>query len=112
MFEKLKEIFEGHRNHLLPPKKLKELITEVSNNRLAICKPCEHNSTKDIIKGWSYCHSCGCPLIQKSKSLQSSCPVGKWGPITTPEEEENIKLLINGQKNSKEDPPMEAPNSN
>ncbi len=111
MFEKLKEIFDGHRNHLLPPKRLKELISEVSMNRLAICLPCEFNSSQGKVKGRSHCLQCGCFLIQKSKALQSACPINKWGPITTPEEEESIKQLINGETNSKEGPSMEASDS-
>lgn len=112
MFEKLKEIIEGHRNHLLPPKRLKELINEVSKNRLTICVKCNENSSQGVVKAFSYCKACGCPLIQKSKSLQSACPKNFWPSITTPEEEHQIKLKINGEKNSQEGPPVETSDSN
>lgn len=109
---KISEIIEGHRNHLFPPAKLKEFISEVSEERLSICKPCEFNSTKNKVKFFSRCRECGCPLIQKSKSLQSKCPIDKWLPVATPEEEHEIKLAINGEANSKEGPSVEASDSN
>lgn len=105
MFDKVKEIIEGWRNHLIPPKDLKELIEEVSEKRLAICKPCEFNSTKNKIKVWSKCTDCGCPLIQKSKSLQSKCPKDKWEALTTKKEAQYIK---NGKKHSPESTTMET----
>lgn len=100
MFERIKEIIEGHRNHLFPPEKLKEIIDEVSESRLDICSPCEFNSTPNKVKTWSRCKSCGCPLIQKSKSLQSKCPIDKWSAVSSTEQAEEIKSLLDGEKNS------------
>lgn len=108
----ISEILEGWRNHIAPPEKLKELITITSEERLSICIGCEFNNTPNKIKLFSRCKSCGCPLIQKSKSLQSECPMAKWSRVVTPEEENEIKLAINGEKDSKEGPPMEATDSN
>lgn len=109
---KVSEILEGWRNHIIPPDHLKDLIQEVSKTRLDICTPCEFNSTKNRIKLFSRCTQCGCPLIQKSKSLQSSCPINKWSPITSPEEEQAIKSAINGEKDSSEGSSLETTDSN
>lgn len=109
---RITEIIEGWRNHLAPPEELKELIQLTSEHRLSICTPCEFNSTPNRIKNWSRCKSCGCPLLQKSKSLQSKCPVNKWLSVTTPEEERTIKLSLNGETDSKEGTSVEASNSN
>ena len=38
---KLSEIYEGWRNKILPPEKLKDKIAEVSAERIAICAPME-----------------------------------------------------------------------
>lgn len=112
MFDKLQEIIEGHRNHMFPPEKLREVIKEVSDKRLSICTPCEYNSTPRKIKFYSRCKNCGCPLIQKSKSLQSKCPIDKWPSLATDEEAHNIKITLNGEKNSPEGSSVETPDSN
>lgn len=49
--------------------------------RFAICQGCEHFDGKA-------CRQCGCPVVRERKYLSklswadSSCPVGKWGPVT------------------------------
>lgn len=46
-----------------------------------ICRGCEHFDGKA-------CRQCGCPVVRERKYLSklswadSSCPVGKWGPVT------------------------------
>ena len=48
--------------------------------RFAICEGCEHFDGKA-------CRQCGCPVVREKKFLSklswadSSCPVGKWGPV-------------------------------
>lgn len=104
----IEEIISGWRNHIIPPKELKEFISKVSEERLSICKACEFNSTPDKIKFYSRCKVCKCPLIQKSKSLKSKCPVDKWGPVANEDQEYEINLAINGQKDSSQHRDMEA----
>jgi len=94
----LKQIFEGWRNHLAPADYLKEKITEVSNERLAICRECPFNSinakaagTYQSFRTDEHCTDCGCPLQSKTKCLSCHCPQNKWGPEVTPEEEQTIK---------------------
>ena len=40
---KLSEIYEGWRNKILPPEKLKDKIAEVSAERIAICDGCDNH---------------------------------------------------------------------
>lgn len=50
---------------------------EVAEKRRAICKDCEFR-----IAGKSgelgKCGVCGCPLVNKTRFVRSSCPKGKW----------------------------------
>jgi hypothetical protein len=50
--------------------------------RFAICQTCEHFDGKA-------CRQCGCPVVREKKFLSKlswageSCPVGKWGPVSS-----------------------------
>jgi hypothetical protein len=50
--------------------------------RFAICQGCEHFDGKA-------CRKCGCPVVREKKFLSKlswageSCPVGKWGPVSS-----------------------------
>lgn len=50
--------------------------------RFAICEGCEHFDGKA-------CRQCGCPVVREKKFLSKlswaneSCPVGKWGPVSS-----------------------------
>ena len=61
---------------------------------------------------FSKCNKCGCPLQQKSKSLQSKCPIDKWQALATQEIDYEIKQAINGKEDSPKSAPMEASDSN
>ena len=85
---KIKEIYEGLRNNLLPPEKLKEQIAVVSADRLAICNECEnHSKNHSNIRPDAHCMACGCTLSAKSKCLSCSCPIEKWKAVLTENEE-------------------------
>lgn len=98
-----KEIIEGWRNHLVPPKDLKEFITEVSEDRLSICAGCPFQSDNARVNGQNifrmdlHCTKCGCPLAAKTKSLSSKCPLypPKWDAVTTDAERYEIEQQIN-----------------
>lgn len=80
---KLDEILEGWRNHIIPKAKEKEMIKLISQERMSICNECPLISTKhSTLRKDVHCTDCGCPLFTKTKSLQSSCPQGKWLSIT------------------------------
>jgi hypothetical protein len=90
----LHQLFEGWRNNLLPPSKLKKAIALVSKERIEICRGCEFNSrnTKDtwIIRRDEHCIDCGCTLSAKTKCLSCECPlpIPKWKAVLTEEQEE------------------------
>jgi hypothetical protein len=48
---------------------------EVAAERLNICNSCE------FYVG-SRCSKCGCQMRVKTTLATSSCPIGKWGPVT------------------------------
>ncbi len=99
----LLNIYEGWRNDLFPPEKLKELINQVSEERLAICRSCiayDETGTGCAVPFTQPCcnknvnvdgvQGCGCPLKKKSKCLSCACPANKWKAVITPEQEEEI----------------------
>jgi hypothetical protein len=105
---KWSEIFEGWKNDILPSEKLRELINQTSEDRLAICKtciaydekgegcalpltaPCCNKHVK--IDGFQ---GCGCPLQKKTKCLSCSCPANKWLAVSTPQQEELLNNKLN-----------------
>ena len=65
--QKLHEIISGWKNLIV-----RNPHTErVHKSRALICSKCEHN-----IK--SICKKCGCPLVAKTRSPESVCPLNKW----------------------------------
>ena len=64
---KLSEIFNGWKNVVFP----NENVEKIAKARASICADCEYN----VI---SRCKKCGCPLIAKTRSMQSHCPLKKW----------------------------------
>lgn len=90
----ISKIFEGWKNHLAPAKYMKEQIEQVSQARLAICRGCPlHSSNKVGYKSLrldEHCTECGCSLLPKTKCLTCFCPIDKWGPELSPEEQKSI----------------------
>lgn len=68
---KLKEIYQGWKNLILT----KPDIESISKDRTEICNKCPN---KENQLGLDVCGLCHCPLISKTRSLDSSCPDGKW----------------------------------
>ena len=64
---KLSEIYNGWKNVVFP----NENVEKIAKARASICSGCEHN-----VK--SRCKKCGCPLVAKTRSMQSHCPIKKW----------------------------------
>ena len=86
------QIYEGWRNNLFPPEKLKEAIEQTSVSRMDICNNCEYISTKHkTIRMDVHCTDCGCTLSAKTKCLSCSCPLKKWMDVMTQTQEEEIK---------------------
>jgi len=60
---------------------------EVKEQRLNICKVCEHYDASQI-----RCKQCGCFLLQKASFSLDSCPLQKWNIMTQETKEELIDL--------------------
>lgn len=66
----MKKIFDGIKNHIQGSQE------ELSATRMEICNSCEHKKPSEIIG--DRCGLCGCVLKFKTKSVDSTCPDGKW----------------------------------
>lgn len=99
------QIIEGWRNKLIPPARIKELIEEVSKERIDICNFCTFHSANRMnyktIRPDAHCTICGCTLSAKTKCLSCNCPLTppKWEAVVSKEEEEEIdnEESINGE---------------
>lgn len=96
----LQEVWEGWRNHLLPPEHLREAIISTAKERLAVCKRCEHSSQNARRRGYHslrpdiHCTICGCNLLSKTKCLSCYCPIGRWGSVVSEGEESEMKITM------------------
>tara|TARA_R110000868_G_scaffold176239_1_gene413709 strand:- start:273 stop:554 length:282 start_codon:yes stop_codon:yes gene_type:complete len=85
------QIYEGWRNNLFPPEKLKEVIEQTSASRMDICNNCEYISTKHkTFRKDVHCTQCGCTLSAKTKCISCECPLKKWMGLITQDQEEEI----------------------
>ena len=88
---KVSQIYEGWKNHLIPSKKLKEIVKATSQERLEICNACafhsKHHKTSRLD---AHCTDCGCTLSAKTKCLSCNCPIGRWVALITQEQEHEI----------------------
>lgn len=50
---------------------------ETIARRLETCRACEFLGHAPVVKS-EICKACGCPLANKTKFLNSTCPKGKW----------------------------------
>lgn len=96
-----KQILEGWRNSLLPPKALKEIITQAQEERLKECLNCRFNSSCGEVNLTSYCKSCGCNLKAKTACLSCQCPQGKWEMIIDDGNEKQLDEYLENE--TKED---------
>ena len=88
----ISNIYEGWRNNLFPPEELKEIITEVSLQRMEICDACEfHSKNHKTLRPDDHCTKCSCPLVTKTKCLSCSCPFNKWEAVLTEDQQIEIE---------------------
>lgn len=64
---KLEEIISGWSNVIFTDPK----VEEEALRRAKICSACENNIN-------NICHICKCPLIAKTRSSKSECPIKLW----------------------------------
>jgi hypothetical protein len=84
------QILEGITNALIRDK----YVEEVAAIRNSICDDCELKGNKCMVPGTGpCCNDCGCSLGFKTRSLSSSCPLGKWKALLTEDEEDELDNL-------------------
>lgn len=49
----------------------------LTNHRRDICNGCEKKRT-EAVTGVELCDKCGCVIKAKTRTLHTSCPLGKW----------------------------------
>ena len=70
------------------------------NDRLAICKSCEHfvESTKScgdlVTEAFTDSKLCGCHMPTKTRLKVASCPLDKWGAEITATDLQEIKKFL------------------
>ena len=90
IWQNRKQIIEGITNSVIRD----ETVEEIARLRYSICDECEHKGRKCAVKGTApCCNECGCSLNFKTRSLSSSCPLGKWEALTTEEKEDELDAL-------------------
>ena len=90
IWDNRKQIIEGITNSVIR----NETVEEIAAIRFTICDDCPSKGTECAVKGTApCCNECGCSLGFKTRSLSSSCPLGKWDAIATEEEEDALEKL-------------------
>ncbi len=64
---KFKEILSGWANVVWSSPE----VEKIAMDRVLVCSDCFYNTNNT-------CSQCGCPLIAKTRSEYSKCPMGKW----------------------------------
>jgi hypothetical protein len=97
----IKHILEGITNSIF----VKEEVEKIANERYEICKVCPHmsanNKSPEFLAGNYYseirpdehCTHCACNIHAKNRSLHTSCPVGKWDAVATPQEAAKVAAV-------------------
>jgi hypothetical protein len=90
IWENRKQILEGITNSVIRD----QTVEDIAQLRYSICYECPSKGRKCAVKGTApCCNECGCSLGFKTRSLSSSCPLGKWDAIATEEEEDKLEEL-------------------
>ena len=94
IYRRIREIYNGWRNLLLPKEKQRVVIKTTSSYRMEICNVCIYNSRNcKKMSLFKYCTICKCPLKAKTKCLICECPdtPARWKAVFLEMEEENEK---------------------
>jgi hypothetical protein len=59
-------------------KNMERVIPIIKEKRMAICKACP-----EYIRFTHQCKKCGCLMDAKTKLADATCPLGKWGKVST-----------------------------
>lgn len=74
IIETLKGVTTGLYNSMI----LNEEIEKIAQERLEICKGCEHFSTPDKVVTASKCNLCGCYMKLKSRVMSAECGIKEY----------------------------------
>lgn len=90
----VKHILEGIVNTI----QAKESVEAIASERYAICKECKFNSSnaenyKSLLP-FEHCTICKCNLQFKTHSLHAQCPISKWLPVSTKQENDIIQQKL------------------
>lgn len=103
---KVNEIIEGVKNSVF----VNEEVEKIAKERYEICKQCPFFSGNQD-KPWmnpiegpyysklrpdEHCTVCACNIHAKNRSLQSSCPKGKWGSVSLEGSKEITTIAAEG----------------
>lgn len=88
------QIMEGIKNNIFK----REDVERVADARMEICTGCpiyDPSGEGCMVAGTAPCCNqdkggCGCSLTFKTRSLSSSCPMGRWEAEMTQEEEDKL----------------------
>lgn len=67
----IRNFIQGWKNVIITD----EQVEVIAAARLEICSTCPER-IKQL--GLDVCNECGCPLMAKTRSSDSKCPLGKW----------------------------------
>ena len=92
------QILEGIKNNIFK----KEDVEIIADARMEICTNCplyENTSQGCTVPGTQPCCNkdiggCGCSLTFKTRSLSSSCPMGRWDAEMSQEEEDQLNKKL------------------
>jgi hypothetical protein len=98
-FGNIDQILEGVKNKIFKKKDVED-IADLRWMHCVTCKALDETGKNCAVKGTQPCCSdCGCSLGLKLRALSSSCPQGKWHPVTTADGEKAIKKQIKDGSN-------------
>lgn len=96
----VKHILEGIKNSIF----VKDEVEKIAEHRKSICDVCPKNSKNvgqgdpgpyySAVRPDEHCTVCACNLHAKVRSLHTSCPIDKWGPVATKEEAAKIARTL------------------
>jgi hypothetical protein len=92
------QIIEGIMNNIFK----KQDVEMIAEQRMAVCRSCKLYDERGrgcTVPGTAPCCNekkggCGCSLSLKTRSLSSTCPLGKWAAELTEEEEDKLNQKL------------------
>jgi hypothetical protein len=100
-FGNIDKILEGVKNKVFKRQDVED-IADIRWMQCARCPELDEKGDNCAVNGTQpCCTACGCSLSIKLRALSSSCPKGKWAPVTDKYGEQKIKQQILEDRNTK-----------